>query len=249
MMRIVEALSGLPCARPLVSHPGQSLAIVGGSTLRQVESAQDLRMISRDRNEEQRGSQQPGQRERLPAERHPCHGCGHNHQRQTKVSEPNVNFLLPRGSGLTRFETLPVFLGGRHSLEDISAPGPCRAGALARRLASEKPHPFGRALLDKCEPSDSWFGRDGRGRPSSIFGLSASGRFPTSVLLLRVGKICRATGPSNLPLISFLPHRLQITPCPICSSLRLRNYGLADGLERRPHDRSRPAGFCRLAER
>ncbi len=112
MMRIVEALSGLPCARPLVSHPGQSLAIVGSSTLRQVESAQDLRMISRsDRNEEQRGSEQPGQREHLPAERHPGHGCGHNHQRQTKVSESNVNFLLPRGAGLARFETLLVFLG------------------------------------------------------------------------------------------------------------------------------------------
>ena len=54
MVRIVEALSGLSRARPLVSHPGQSLAIAGGSTLRQVESTQDFRMISRDRNEEQR---------------------------------------------------------------------------------------------------------------------------------------------------------------------------------------------------
>ena len=159
MMRIVEALSGLPCARPLVSHPGQSLAIVGGSTLRQVESAQDLRMISRDRNEEQRGSEQPGQREHLPAKRHPCHGCGHNHQRQTKVSEPNVNFLLPRGSGLARFETLLVFLGGRHSLEDISAPGPCRAGVLARRLPLRSPIHLGGHSWTSSEPSDSWFGR------------------------------------------------------------------------------------------
>ena len=139
MVRIVEALSGLSRARPLVSHPGQSLAIVGGSTLRQVESPQDLRMISRDRNEEQRGREQPGEREHLPAERHPGHGCGHNHQRQTKVSESNVNFLLPRGAGLARFETLLVFLAGRHSLEDISAPRSCRAGALARRLALRSP--------------------------------------------------------------------------------------------------------------
>ena len=56
MVRIVETLSGLSRARPLVSHPGQSLAIAGGSTLRQVESTQDFRMISRDRNEEQRGA-------------------------------------------------------------------------------------------------------------------------------------------------------------------------------------------------
>ena len=65
MVRIVETLSGLSRARPLVSHPGQSLAIAGGSTLRQVKSTQDFRMISRDRNEEQRRGQQPGEREHL----------------------------------------------------------------------------------------------------------------------------------------------------------------------------------------
>ncbi len=134
MVRIVEALTGLSCARPLVSHPGQSLAIVGGSTLRQVESAQDLGMMSRDRNEKQRRDEQPGERKHLPAERPPGHGCGHNHQSQTKVSESNVNLLQPYGASLARFQTLLVFLGGRHSLEDISAPESCRAGALARRL-------------------------------------------------------------------------------------------------------------------
>src|SRR5690349_14649478 len=67
--------------------------------------------------------------------------------------------------------------------------------------------------------------------------------------LLESGKGLGATGPSNLPLISFLPYRLQITSCPICSSLQLWNDGPADGLERWPHDRSRPAGLCRPAER
>jgi hypothetical protein len=45
-----------------------------------------------------------------------------------------VNLLQPYGASLARFQTLLVFLGGRHSLEDISAPESCRAGALARRL-------------------------------------------------------------------------------------------------------------------
>lgn len=146
MVRIVEAFSSLSRARPLVSHPGQSLAIAGGSTLRQVESMQDLRMMGCDRNEEQRGSEQPGEREHLPAERQPGHHCGYNHQRETKVSESNVNFLQPRGAGLACFETLLVFLGGRHSLEDISAPRLCRAVALARRLALRSPIHLGNQL-------------------------------------------------------------------------------------------------------
>ncbi len=69
------------------------------------------------------------------AQRRPAHGCGHDDQRQAKVSESNVKFLVARGAGLARFETLLVFLGGRHSPEDISAPRSRRAGALARRLA------------------------------------------------------------------------------------------------------------------
>ena len=93
MVRIVEALSGLSRARPLVCDPGQSLAIVGGSTLGQVEGPQDSRMIGRNRNEEQRRERATRQREHLSAERHPGHGCSRNHQRQTKVSESNVNFL------------------------------------------------------------------------------------------------------------------------------------------------------------
>ena len=58
-----------------------------------------------------------------------------------------MNFLLARGCGFARFETLPVFLGGRHSLEDISAPRPCRAGALARRLALRSLIHLGSQLL------------------------------------------------------------------------------------------------------
>ena len=167
-----------------------------------------------------------------------------------------MNFLLPRGAGLARFQTLPVFLGGRHSFEDISAPGSCRAGALARRLALRNPSIWAVSFFNSS-------GTLGEVRASSGF-LVGRRRARTPVLHFWIecfwqishfspfpesGKDLRAKSLSNLPLICFLPHRLQITACPICSSLRLRNYGLADGLERRPHDRSRPAGLCRLAER
>jgi hypothetical protein len=162
-----------------------------------------------------------------------------------------VNLLQPYGASLARFETLLVFLGGRHSLEDISAPGSRRAGAVARLAPRNSIHPDSQVLqcfrhLGEVRASPGFLVRLRRAKtPVLHFWIERSHFSP----LLESGKGLGATGPSNLPLISFLPYRLQITSCPICSSLQLWNYGPADGLERWPHDRSRPAGLCRLAER
>jgi len=127
MMRIVEALSGLPGAGPAIGNAGEPVAIEGGGALRQISGSQNPRMIYRDPDEQDRGHNQPGGREPVFVKRRPSYRKPGHEQRQPKVAKTDMNFLVASDSSFAVLETLLVFLGRRHSLEDISRAGanPC----------------------------------------------------------------------------------------------------------------------------
>ena len=119
-MRVVEALSALSGARPAVSEPDQSVAVKRYRSPGQVEGAQNSRMIGRHSNEQNCRHNQPGRRNDVFLEGTPGDRDAHNDQDEAKVTKLNMRFFVPDYSGLPLSQTLLVFLGGGHNLEDIS---------------------------------------------------------------------------------------------------------------------------------
>jgi hypothetical protein len=115
-MRIIEALSGFSDSFPTIFDPGDSVLVKRDSTLCQVPSPKNSRMISGDRNEHYCWDCQPIRGEVMSFERSPRHDRKQERQNKPNASQAYMNFLVVGNARLASLQTLDVFFERRHRL-------------------------------------------------------------------------------------------------------------------------------------
>src|SRR5271154_3188956 len=115
-MRVIEALPGFPDSFPTIFDAGDSALVKRGSTLCQVASPKNSRMIRGDRNEHCGWHCQPIRREVVPFERSPRHDRKEQRQNKPDVSQAYMNVLVVGNARLASLQTLDVFFERRHRL-------------------------------------------------------------------------------------------------------------------------------------